>query len=202
MARALRLTTEERSHLYALAGMASADGNTPSASARTVDRKVQRVLDLLGDTPVMMFGLFLDITIANRAASFLFADFNTMPARERNGLRWVLLSPAARELYGQDWEDAATELIGMLRVDAGRAPNHPRLAELVAELNDGSALFYRLWQEHRVSSWLHEKKILHHPGFGDMEFFNELITLHSAPGQTLVAMIPADPVAFQKALKA
>ncbi|AWS43569.1 helix-turn-helix transcriptional regulator [Streptosporangium sp. 'caverna'] len=203
VAGALRLTADERSHLYTLAGIADADGTSPGAPARrTVDRKVQRVLDLLGDTPAILFGPFIDVITANRAASFLFADFNVMPARERNGLRWMLLSSAARELYGRSWEDAATEMIGMLRIDAGRTPDHPRLAELVAELNDESALFNRLWREHRVSTWLHERKILRHPGFGDMEFFNELITLHSAPGQTLVVMIPADPVAFRKALRA
>jgi hypothetical protein len=34
-----------------------------------------------------------------------------------------------------------------------------------------------------------------------MEFFTELVTMHTAPGQTLVVMIPADPATFQAAMK-
>jgi transcriptional regulator with XRE-family HTH domain len=199
LARALRLTKDETSHLYALARIAKADGDGGTTHSRTVNRRVQQVLDLLGDTPAIVYGSFVDIITANRAAAFVFADFNTMPARERNGLRWMLLSRTARERYGRSWENAAGEMIGMLRIDASHSPENSRLVELVAELSEESALFRRLWQEQRVSSWLHATKTLHHPDFGEMEFSNELITLHSAPGQTLVVMIPADQDAFHEA---
>jgi transcriptional regulator with XRE-family HTH domain len=196
---ALRLTTDEQEHLFTLARVARVNEVSELAS-RTVDRRVQRVLDLMGDTPVMLCGAFVEVITANKAAAFLFADFNAMPARERNGLRWMLLAPTARERYGPIWEDAASEMIGMLRADAGHIPDHPRLAELIEELTSESALFRRLWRDHRVSTWLHERKVLHHPSFGEMEFFNEFISLHSAPGQNLVVMMPADPATFQSVL--
>lgn len=196
---ALRLTTDEQDHLYTLAGVARVDHASELAS-RTVDRRVQRVIDVMGDTPVMLCGPFVEIVTANPAAAFLWADFNAMPARERNGLKWMLLSPTARERYGHAWEAAASEMIGMLRADAGHLPDHPRLAELVEELTSESALFRRLWRDHRVSTWLHERKILHHPGFGEMEFFNEFLGLQCAPGQNLVVMMPADPATFRRVL--
>jgi hypothetical protein len=50
-------------------------------------------------------------------------------------------SGEARELYGDEWEGVTTELIGMLRVQAGRNPDDPRMRKLVAELIARSALF-------------------------------------------------------------
>jgi hypothetical protein len=81
---------------------------------------------VLGDTPVILRGLFDEVISINRAGAFLYADFNRMPARERYGVRWMLLEPRARELYGRGWEDAAREMIGLLRLDMGRVPGEPR----------------------------------------------------------------------------
>lgn len=199
LTKALRLTADEQEHLYALAGVARVN-DASGLESRVVDRRVQRVIDLLGDTPVMLCGPFLEVLTANRAAAYLYADFNAMPRRERNALRWVLLSPTARERYEAIWEDVAGEMIGMMRADAGHLPHHPRLAELIEELTSESALFRRLWRDHRVSAWTHERKLVHHPGFGEMEFFNEFISLHCAPGQNLAVMMPADPTTFRSAL--
>jgi transcriptional regulator with XRE-family HTH domain len=203
VARALALTADEQSHLYTLAGVAQAEANSPAAPPRgTPNARALRFLDQLGDTPAMLLDAFVDIAATNAAASFLFADFDAMPPGERNGLRWMLIALEARELYGPSWQDAAGELIGMLRLDAGRAPRHPRLVELVAELYEESDLFRKLWEEQKVSTWLHETKVLRHRHFGAMEFFNEMITLHCVPDQTMVVMIPADPAAFRAALHA
>lgn len=199
MARALRLTADERSHLYDLAGVA--DGGAGTAPARTVERGAQRFIDVLGDTPAILRGLFDEVISITPAGAFLYADFNRMPARERYGVRWMLLEPRARELYGRGWEDAAREMIGLLRLDMGRVPGDPRAAELVTELLEKSELFRRIWRMHHVSAYLHERKTLYHPAFGAMDFFTELVTMHTAPGQTLVVLIPADPATFHAAVK-
>ena len=70
----------------------------------------------------------------------------------RNGLRLMLLTPGSRPLYGHRWEEAARDMVGMLRLDAGRAPKSPWLAEITSELNDRSPLFRQAWGVHRVSS--------------------------------------------------
>lgn len=199
LTKALRLTTDEQEHLFTLAGVARVN-DVSTLACWTVDHRVQRIIDLMGDTPVMLCGPFLEVITVNRAAAFLYADFNAMPARERNALRWVLMSPMARDRYQDIWEDIASEMIGMVRADAGHLPDHPRLAELIEELTAESALFRRLWRDHRVSTWMHERKLVHHPGFGSMEFFNEFISLHCAPGQNLAVMMPADPATFREAL--
>ena len=200
IAVALRLGAEERSYLYDLAGVA--DGAVPSTPPRIVGRGVQRLIDVLGDTPVLVRGQFSEVIAINPAGAFLFCDFNRLAARERNGLRWMLFAPRAREAYGPGWESATAEMIGRLRLEAGRMPADPRVAELVEEFREQSELFRQIWEKQHVSAWLHDTKTLYHPAFGAMDFFTELITTHTAPGQTLVVMIPADPATFQAALHA
>jgi transcriptional regulator with XRE-family HTH domain len=198
VARALGLTADERSHLHTLAGVRSATVRVAS-SPRTVDPRAQRVLDLLGDTPAILCGRFLDILVGNDAAKFLFADFDALPISERNAVRWILLDPVARELYGPEWESAASELIGMLRLEAGRDPENARLAEIVAELTEASPLFRENWREHRVTTWLHEVKVLRHPSAGLMEFRNEAIAIHNVPDQAIYLVMPVDGSSFATA---
>lgn len=199
LAQAMRLTADERLHLYNLAGVAATPDLGPAE--QPLSDRIMRVLDLLGDTPAMVLGPLLDIAGGNRAWSFLFADFGAMPISERNGLRWMLLAPEARRLYGPDWEEASAEMVGMLRRDAGRYPGSPRLAGLVEYLGEHSELFRRVWDEHYVSSWLHDRKTLHHPAFGSMDFLTDFIESPNALGQTVVAVTPVDVPAFQAAME-
>ena len=196
---ALRLSSGERAHLYDLAGVA--DVATPEPPPRVVGRGVHRLVELLGDTPVIVRGQFSEVIAINPAGAFLFCDFNRLPARERNGLRWMLLAPRARELYGPGWRDAAAEMIGRLRLETGRGPVAPRAAQLIAELRAESELFRSVWADQHVSAWLHNGKTLYHPAYGAMDFSTELVTTHSAPGQTLVVLIPDDPATFQAAMR-
>ncbi|MEU6207190.1 hypothetical protein ABZ814_26785 [Micromonospora musae] len=145
-----------------------------------------------------------DVVHANPAASFLFADFAdfaAMPPPHRNGLRWMLLAEEARALYGDAWEDAAEEMVGMFRLDAGRHPHDGRLAEIVADLSERSAFFRRSSAGHAVSSWKHDRKVLSHPVLGTMGFTNEFITVHSAPSLHLVTIIPDEPERIAGALR-
>ncbi|WP_411093656.1 helix-turn-helix domain-containing protein [Streptomyces sp. 049-1] len=199
LARALRLTTDEHEHLRVLAGVSS-PASLGDPLTRIVHPRTLRVMDLLGDTPAIVFGPFLEIIASNRAAAFLFADFSSLPRRQRNGLHWILTSTVARERYAEGWTQAVSEMVGMLRLDGGRYPDHPRLRELVAELSACSPLFRKLWQEITVSRWWRDEKVLYHETFGRLRFYNEFISLHSAPEQRLVAVIPADAPSFLRAL--
>jgi len=201
LAHALRLSSDERLHLYALAGEGAPPSADPPAPGAAVDHRLQHVFDLLEGTPALVRGPYLDIIELNEAARFLYPGFRELPPRERNGVRWMLLSPAARELYGDQWEAAARDFIGMLRIDVGRLPDSPRAREVVGELSAASPFFRRLWTEHQVSDWHTEEKVLHHPVAGPLRFYNSAIQVAGVREQGIFLVIPRDPQAFRAALR-
>ena len=116
-----------------------------------------------------------DIVAVNRAARFLFADFDAMPARDRNMTAWMLTDPRARSLYGPAWEEVATTMTGALRRTAGRQPGNPRVTELVRRLSDDSALFRNAWRRHDIGTCTRMINRLHHPA-GTLEFVSDIVT--------------------------
>ena len=200
VARTLCLSDDERQHLFALAKVA--DRTPVSTPADAGEGRVRQLLTALGDTPALVIGPFVDIVHANTAATWLFADFDALPTPDRNGVRWMMLASRARDLYGDDWADAAAELVGLLRLHAGQNPDSARLAEITDELSGLSPLFSRLWREQTVSTWQRRQKTLRHPDLGEMSFTNEFLTVHSAPQLSVVVMVPADPERFSAVLAA
>ncbi|MCZ9344750.1 transcriptional regulator, partial [Streptomyces sp. TRM76130] len=83
-----------------------------------------------------------DILAYNPLASALFGDWDRMPARERNWARLVFLRPDYRELF-VEWDGKASDIVGYLRMDAGRHTDDPLLASLVGELSVKSETFRR-----------------------------------------------------------
>ena len=92
-----------------------------------------------------------------------------------------------------DWEQKASDVVGYLRMDAGRHPDDPRLSALVGELSVKSPEFRRLWAAHDVKEKSHGAKNMRHPLVGDLtlsfETFlladgseQDLITHHAEPG--------------------
>ncbi|MDH5150674.1 hypothetical protein [Kocuria palustris] len=53
---------------------------------------------------------------------------------QRNLIHWAFLDPEAREKY-VDWEKVASSMAGTLRLDAGRHPDDPQLAQLVGRID-------------------------------------------------------------------
>ncbi|WP_229924551.1 helix-turn-helix transcriptional regulator [Streptomyces sulfonofaciens] len=203
VARALRLSDGERTHLYTLAGVARAAQGHPGTGPGedTVDDRVRHVLDALGSTPAIVCGPYLDVLAANEAAGFLFTDFDALPSVERNALRWMLLAPAARDLYGDQWEESAREMVGMLRIDSGRYRKTRRADEIMTELEEKSSLFRRIWRAYQVSTWSISEKDLLHPVAGPLRFRNASISVDGVPGLTIFLVIPEDRAAFEAAFE-
>jgi transcriptional regulator with XRE-family HTH domain len=185
VAGVLGLGPAERAHLFDLAR------RTPPATRRGNALGVQRVrpgvrnlIESITDQPAFVVGRRADVLATNRLMRALVADFDAMPARDRNVARWTILDPAARDLY-PDWAAVAAEVVGSLRLDAGRYPDDPRTAELVGELAMKSEDFRRWWASHRVAERAYGAKRMHHQLVGDLEIDYEAMTLPADPDQTL-----------------
>jgi MmyB-like transcription regulator ligand binding domain len=132
LARALSLNDTEREHLFAVARPARG-GRAPLRPQR-VRPGLYRVLDSLTGIPATVVGRRLDVLATNKMARALVTDFDPLPHRERNMVRYMFLNDGSRELY-LDWEIAARSTVAALHRYAGRYPSDPQLAELVGDLS-------------------------------------------------------------------
>jgi hypothetical protein len=159
-------------------------------------------MQLLRTAPAILLGRRTDILAVNDAARRVFTDFQALSARERNATRWVVLDKQARQLHGDEWETIVGEMVGMLRLDAGRHPSDGRTAQLIDELSASSSVFSRLWADRRVSSRLREYKTLHHPVVGALEVCVEVMAIPGAAEQTLHIMMPEAGSLSEDAIRA
>lgn len=186
LARALQLDDAERTHLHTIA--------QPTPAQRQRMPKPQRLhsgtralLDTLDEAsqPAFVLGRRLDVLGQNQLAARLIADFEAMPASERNQARYVFLDPHARELYA-DWDQVAADTVAMLRMEAGKYPEDPGLGRLVGDLSIRCPEFRRLWARHRVHQRSTGTKRYHHPLVGDLTINYQALTPGDDPDQTLM----------------
>jgi transcriptional regulator with XRE-family HTH domain len=168
LATAMQLNDAEREHLHHL--------GRPQPAKRQSRTRPQRVhpvtltlLERLDDTfsPAFILGRRLDVLAHNRLAGALITEFRNLPAAQRNQARFVFLDPHARELYA-DWKQVAVDTVAMLRQDAGRYPDDPRLSALIGELSIHSEEFRSWWPRHDVQRRTTGTKRYHHPVVGDL----------------------------------
>jgi transcriptional regulator with XRE-family HTH domain len=184
VSRALRLSSSEHAHMMDLLENCAAAPRTAGQPAQAVRPALRHLMEAVGDVPAMVLGRRSDVLAGNRLAFLLFTDFPALPAAERNLTRWLILDPAARELF-RDWKTVAAEAAGALRLDVGRHPNDAQANQLVGELAVNSEHFRQWWAGHRVASRSAGTVRLHHPAVGDLELNFESLILPDDPDQTL-----------------
>lgn len=192
LAAALQLDDAEREHLHQL--------GRPRPAQRRGRPRPQRVrpetLELLTRldrvfSPAFVLGRRLDVLAHNGLAGALIAEFRHMPAPQRNQARFVFLEPHARELY-TDWRQVAIDTVGMLRHDAGRYPDDPKLSALIGELSIHSEEFRTWWSRHDVQRRTIGTKSYHHPVVGDLTVTYQ--ALHpSGDDDQIVIVYTAEP---------
>ena len=192
LANALQLDPAEHSYLRAVARQPVTGRRRTPRVAKKVRPGVQALLARLGDSPAFVLGRRTNILATNRMARALFADFDKMPARERNAVRWMVLDEAARSVFGEGWEQTASEFVGVLRMDAARYPDDPATAELVGELSIKSERFRRWWAAQKVIVHSYSTRVLHHPIVGDLTLHVEVLSFPGDADQTLYTFL-ADP---------
>ncbi|WP_017555785.1 helix-turn-helix transcriptional regulator [Nocardiopsis baichengensis] len=193
VARALRLDGVERDHLFELArprAEAARGGGPPDV--QRVRPEVHRMLEVLnGVSPAIVVNHRKDVLAANLLARALIADFEALPYRRRNLARFILLDPAAREVYA-DWEEIAQELVANLRLSCGRHPDDRLLNELVGEFMVKVPEFGAWWDDHRVRECAYGPQRLRHPAVGEVALHHETLAFPADQDQT-VCLYTAGP---------
>lgn len=201
LANALRLDPAERSYLHTVARRSPGSRRRAPRAVQKVRPGVHALLARLGDSPAFVLGRRTDVLAANRMARVLLADFDAMPVRERNAARWIVLDEAARSFFADGWEKVASQIVGMLRMDAARHPDDTRTAELVGELSMKSAHFRRWWADQKVVQLTYDVKNLHHPIVGRLTLDTEALTFPGEADQTLLTFLAAPGSPSDEALK-
>jgi transcriptional regulator with XRE-family HTH domain len=187
LARALQLDEAERAHLIDLVRIANT--TRPPRRQPTQQRvrpSVQRILDSMSGTPAFVQNGHLDVLYANRLGYALYSEVFRDPGRPANFGRFVFLDPRATEFY-VDWEGVASDIVALLRAEAGRDPYDRALSDLIGELSTRSQEFRVRWAAHNVRFHRTGVKRFHHPVVGDLTLAYEALELPGDPGQTIFA---------------
>jgi transcriptional regulator with XRE-family HTH domain len=195
LARALRLSDDERDYLFHLAGHRPppADGVARLARAGLV-----RMLDLLGDTPALVLSDLGEVLAQNRAAVLLTGDHTGLSGDRRYLVHRWFTDPATRAVHPpEEHEHHARQLVADLRAAAGRRSGDPTVAGLVDRLQAASADFRRLWAEHEVAVRRADRKTVLHPRVGRLLMDCETL-MTPDQGQLLLVLTPTDAEARER----
>lgn len=174
IARALRLTLDERDHLYVLAG----HGVPPRMSGGDhVNPGLLRVMDRLRDTPAQVMNK-LGETLLQTAADVAFeGELTNYEGLERSGIyRWFLVD-GERERYADEEVRAnhSRVLVSCLRSVYATDGEKSRAGNVLRALLDGSAEFRLLWDAHEVGIRHVGAKRFLHPVVGRIELHCQLL---------------------------
>ncbi|MDN3024064.1 helix-turn-helix transcriptional regulator [Streptomyces sp. S.PB5] len=164
LARALRLSGDERGFLFRLAGLVAPGPETVPAY---ITPSVQRLLDRLQDTPVGVSDAAMTLLVANPMYSALMGDQSGLRGFERNGVWRNFLGAPGRVRHTPEERRAfEAAVVAELRATAGRYPADPQLKRLIAELRANSERFTELWDAGVVGRLESSRKTIEHPQVG------------------------------------
>jgi len=184
LAEALRLAPAERAYLFELA-----EKRDPAAPAPSGDDLPAPILGLPErmTIPAYLLGRSWTALSWNPAASDLFGGWLD-GANDRNLLRFIFLSPAARRLIA-DWDERAHRVVAEFRADFSRRLKDTALQALVDALNQQSPDFARLWREQAVLGREGGERRFRDPA---RRYYQSTLTLASHPDVKLVSLTPLE----------
>jgi transcriptional regulator with XRE-family HTH domain len=184
LAGVLRLAAAERAYVFELAGK-----RDPAAPVSNENALPPPVLALPGRMSIPAY--LLDRTWTARAwnaeASRLFIGWLD-GEHDRNLLRFIFLSPAARRLIA-DWEERSRRVVAEFRVDFSHRLRDPAMQALVEVLTAQSPIFRQHWQEQAVLGREGGEKLFNHPG---RRYYQSTLILSSHPDFKLVCLTPLE----------
>ncbi|MEO3810315.1 helix-turn-helix transcriptional regulator [Sphaerisporangium sp. B11E5] len=190
LARGLRLSMEERDHLFRLAGHA-----VPGRVARGdhINPGMMRILDGLEDAAAQVVNHLGETLRQTRLSKALIGDQRVYTGLARSAhYRWFT-DPAARALHLEEDHPAHSRLVAAnLHHVYTRDPGDRRAAAIVEALLAASPEFAALWRDHPVAGPYCPPERVRHPQVGVLELHcqilvdpdqSQLLVVHTAsPG--------------------
>lgn len=187
LARALRLSVDERDHLYAVAGH-----HPPPrfVSGGYVEPGLMHLLDALTTTPALVIDDLSTVTAQNPLAVALLGLWAHQEGRRSNAVwRWFT-EPGSRAVYPpQQHEAIGHDWVADLRAGVYRRDNDPVARKLVADLQAASNEFADFWELGEVRLMQSERKTLLHPAAGRLDVQCDIV-LSPGTGNRLLMFRP------------
>ncbi|MDI3389884.1 helix-turn-helix transcriptional regulator [Streptomyces sp. B-S-A8] len=204
VARALRLTEDECSHLRDLARPARPGRGRRALPTEQAGPGVRQLIEAMTDVPAVVLDRRNDVLAWNPLghallAGHLDAAAAESPSKRPNLTRMLFLDERTRELYA-DWKEEAQTALAALRLVAGRHPDDRPLAELIGQLAMQSPEFATMWSRHPVRNCVSGTKHLLHPLVGPLELAFETMQL-AETGHRMLAYSAEPGTASEAALR-
>jgi hypothetical protein len=202
LARALQLDDTEREHLTHLAQLIGG-GAMPRRQPRRkpiIRESMQLVLDSITNVPAVIRTGTGDILATNDLGRALFSEMYIQPARPVNHARFLFLDHRAHRFY-PEWDNAANDMVALLRDEAGRNPYDRTLTDLVGELSTRSDEFRIRWGAQNVLRYSTGEKHFHHPVVGDLRLKYEAMTIGPDAGLTMLVYPAAPGTPYEDAIR-
>ena len=189
LARALRLSGAERSHLFRLAGQIEPRTGTID---HQVSPSLQRLLDRLDDVAMMVVDAAGEVVAATRLATALTGDLSDCSRRERT-LAWRHFTGMESRVVRGASETADFEAVTVAELhDAlGRFPADEHLQSMIADLLQRSPRFAELWHRHPVARVPTRRKTFRHPEVGEITVDCEALQVQGSDLSVIVYTAPA-----------
>ena len=192
LARALRLTEDERDHLYVLAGHRPPAGRLAGNHVRP---GLLLVLDQLTATPAQILNDLGDVLAQNAMAQATFGSVCSVRRHDcdqDHNILWRWFNdPAVQRAYpAEERDDHSHRLVAELRAAVARRGYDADSSGLVERLSASSADFTALWPLHEVAVPRQRRMRVLHPTIGPLLLDCEVLLTPSEDQRLLIFTPP------------
>nr|BFE69021.1 helix-turn-helix transcriptional regulator [Actinoplanes digitatis] len=197
LARALRLTTDERDYLFRVAGQ-----NPPGLRVHGDARRTgaaARSGPACGHPPALILSNLGETLVQNRMAEALFGDQSGHTGLARSDFYRWFTDPTHRRHYPESDHDRQSRAqVANLRAAYGSMGPRSRAGEIVRALQRASPEFAELWERHEVAQRFADHKTLIHPELGPIELDCQALFTEDQSQLLLVLTAPPRSAGHEK----
>ncbi|HEY8521115.1 MAG TPA: helix-turn-helix transcriptional regulator [Gammaproteobacteria bacterium] len=188
----LRLSPDEREYLFALVQHRPAPPLPRPMEG--VSPTLLRLIDALA-VPAIVKTARWDVLAWNELAK-VFRDYDALPPNRRNLLKLLLVDDPVYRHDPVAYETMARRVLAKFRVDYSQVPNDPAFEELIADLEQSSEIFRRLWNSPEVVG--RSEAVVYHPQLGGLVLEHSSYVPEGYPMLRLVLFVPYDQATADK----
>jgi transcriptional regulator with XRE-family HTH domain len=192
LANALRLSDEERAHLFKVAAISHSPELCPYSVGlvNEVAPNVRQLLERLDPTPAVVVGPASHVLEWNPAWEAVVRPLGILDTASPNLAQYVFFDPRSRAAF-VDWDATATEQVGNLRAARVRLGPNMAFEGMIERLLDVPEFASR-WSAHAVAEKRRGDKRLVHPDAGELRLAFEVLLVPDDGDQRLVTWFAAD----------